>query len=65
MRLLGYPGVGGHGLSVITDYFTGHRQDNSGGSWLLTAQPMPNGCSGGAVVNPEGGISRCSYTNKR
>ena len=54
LRLLGYPGVGGHGLSVITDYFTGHRQDNSGGSWLLTAQPMPNGCSGGAVVNPEG-----------
>eukprot|EP00944_MAST-04C_sp_MAST-4C-sp1_P015797 g15797.t1 len=53
LRLLGYPGIGGHGLSVITDYFTGHRQDKTG-AWLLTAQPMPNGCSGGAVVNPEG-----------
>jgi hypothetical protein len=53
LRLLGYPGIGGHGLSVITDYFTGHRQDKTG-AWLLTAQPMPTGCSGGAVVNPEG-----------
>ena len=25
-----------------------------GGSWLSTAAPMPNGCSGGAVVNPDG-----------
>ena len=54
LRLLGYPGIGGHKLTVVTSYYTGSRTDVGGGSWLLTAAPMPNGCSGGAVVNPDG-----------
>ena len=63
LRLLGYPGVGGHRLTVMTSYFTGNREDK-GGSWLLTGAPMPSGCSGGAVVNPEGelvGVATQTY----
>ena len=63
LRLLGYPGVGGHRLTVMTSYFTGNRTDK-GGSWLLTGAPMPSGCSGAPVVNPEGelvGVATQTY----